>query len=134
MKLSPAALAVSAAFVWGAAIFVIGGINSFVPGYGDAVLSLVVSIYPGFDADGSLGDLLLGTAYAAFDGLAAGLFFALLYNAVAHFASPASEATRSLDAESESTFAPADEQTPAPQGELFPEPTDDPQVEDRTEP
>lgn len=150
MKLSPVALAVSAAFVWGAAIFVIGGINSFVPGYGDAVLSLVVSIYPGFDADGSLGDLLLGTAYAAFDGLAAGLFFALLYNAVAHFASPATDAagtsaddSSELDDEAgeeipesggEDNAAPADEQTPAPQGELFPEPTDDPQVEDRTEP
>ncbi len=88
MKLSPAALAVSAAFVWGAAIFVIGSINAAIPGYGDPVLSLVVSLYPGYDADGTLPDLLLGTAYALFDGLAAGFVFALLYNAVARFAGP----------------------------------------------
>lgn len=89
MKLSPAAVAISAAFVWGAAIFVIGGINAFVPGYGDSVLSLVVSIYPGYDADGSFGDLMLGAGYALFDGLAAGLVFALLYNAVARLVAPA---------------------------------------------
>jgi hypothetical protein len=83
MKLSPVALAVGAAFIWGAAIFVIGGINSFVPGYGEPVLELVVSLYPGYEANGEVGDLLLGTAYAIFDGLAAGFVFALLYNAVA---------------------------------------------------
>jgi ABC-type phosphate transport system permease subunit len=83
MKLSPAAIAVSAAFVWGAAIFVIGGINSLVPGYGEPVLALVVSLYPGYDANGGFGDLLVGTAYAVFDGLAAGFVFALLYNTVA---------------------------------------------------
>ena len=82
------ALGTSAAFVWGAAIFVIGGINAFVPGYGDAVLSLVVSIYPGYDADGTLGDLMLGTAYALFDGLAAGFVFAVLYNVVARIVMP----------------------------------------------
>jgi hypothetical protein len=88
MKLSPVALAVSAAFVWGAAILVIGSVNSLVPGYGEPVLSLVVSLYPGYDADGTLPDLLLGTAYALFDGLAAGFVFALLYNGVARFVTP----------------------------------------------
>jgi len=88
MKLSPLALAIGAAFVWGAAIFVIGGINSFVPGYGEPVLALVVSLYPGYDASGGFGDLLLGTAYAVFDGFAAGFVFALLYNMVAGLIAP----------------------------------------------
>ena len=93
MRLSPVAFAVSAAFVWGAAIFVIGGINSLVPGYGEPVLALVVSLYPGYDASGEFGDLLLGTAYAVFDGLAAGFVFALLYNAVAGLATRGAERT-----------------------------------------
>ncbi len=93
MKLSPAAFAVSAALVWGAAIFVIGGINSVVPGYGEPVLALVVSLYPGYDASGGLGDLLLGTVYAVFDGLAGGFVFALLYNAVAGLAARGAERT-----------------------------------------
>ena len=91
LKLSPIALALTAAVVWGAAIFVIGSINALVPGYGEAVLSLVVSIYPGYDADGSLGDLLLGSGYAFFDGLVGGYVFTLLYNFVARLATPRSE-------------------------------------------
>ncbi len=79
--------------VWGAAIFVIGGINSVVPGYGEPVLALVVSLYPGYDASGGLGDLLLGTVYAVFDGLAGGFVFALLYNAVAGLAARGVERT-----------------------------------------
>ena len=93
MKLSPVAFAVTAAVVWGAAIFVIGGINALVPGYGETVLALVVSIYPGYEASGSLGDLLLGTAYAFFDGLAGGFVFALLYNTAVRFTATEGEAT-----------------------------------------
>ena len=85
MKLSAAGFAVGAATIWGAAIFVIGGINSLVPGYGQPVLELVVSLYPGYDANGTAGDLALGTAYALFDGLAAGFVFATLYNLVVRF-------------------------------------------------
>ena len=83
MRLSAVALALTAAIVWGAAIFVIGGINAFAPEYGNEVLALVVSIYPGYDADGSFGDLMLGTGYAFFDGLFGGFVFALLYNGIA---------------------------------------------------
>ncbi|HJN48218.1 MAG TPA: hypothetical protein QGE93_05755 [Acidobacteriota bacterium] len=88
MMLSPVALAVTAAVVWGAAIFIIGTINALVPGYGDKVLTLVVSIYPGYAASGSLGDLLQGTMYAVFDGLVGGFIFAVLYNAVLRFTLP----------------------------------------------
>ena len=93
MKLSPVAFAVTAAVVWGAAIFVIGGINALVPGYGETVLALVASIYPGYEASGTLGDLLLGTAYAFFDGLAGGFVFALVYNTAVRFTATAGEAT-----------------------------------------
>ena len=91
--LSPVALAVTAAVIWGAAIFVIGTINALVPGYGDTVLTLVVSIYPGYAASGTLGDLIQGTAYAIFDGLVGGFIFALLYNRVVRFTSPTAKIT-----------------------------------------
>jgi|TARA_B100000745_G_scaffold71849_1_gene43077 hypothetical protein len=93
MMLSPVALAVTAAVIWGAAIFVIGTINALVPGYGDTVLTLVVSIYPGYAASGTLGDLIQGTAYAIFDGLVGGFIFALLYNRVVRFTSPTAKIT-----------------------------------------
>jgi hypothetical protein len=88
MRLSPIAVAIGAAFIWGAAIFVIGGVNALVPGYGEPVLALVVSLYPGYDASGTLADLLLGTAFAIFDGLAAGWVFATLYNFVVRLSTP----------------------------------------------
>ena len=93
MKLSAVAFAVTVAVVWGAAIFVIGGINALVPGYGETVLALVASIYPGYEASGGLGDLLLGTTYAFADGLAGGFVFALLYNTVVRFTATEREAT-----------------------------------------
>ena len=93
MKLSPVAFAVTAAIVWGGAIFVIGGINALVPGYGDTVLAMVASIYPGYEASGSFGDLLLGSTYAFFDGLAGGFVFALLYNTVVRLTATGVEAT-----------------------------------------
>ena len=93
MRLSPAAFAVTAAVVWGAAILVIGGINALVPGYGETVLALVASIYPGYEASGSLGALLLGTSYAFFDGLAGGFVFALLYNTAVRFTATKGETT-----------------------------------------
>ena len=105
MQLSPVAFAVTAAVVWGAAIFVIGGINALVPGYGETVLALVVSIYPGYEASGSLGDLLLGTAYAFFDGLAGGFVFALLYNTAVRFTTTAVEATSAVAPTTEGTTA-----------------------------
>lgn len=122
MKLSPIAFAVSAALVWGTAIFVIGGINSLVPGYGEPVLALVVSLYPGYDASGGFGDLLLGAAYAVFDGLAAGFVFALLYNAVAGLATRGAERTPAVAMPRGDTELPA---SPAEDAGAPPEPGSD---------
>lgn len=122
MKLSPIAFAVSAAVVWGAAIFTIGGINSVVPGYGEPVLALVVSLYPGYDASGGFGDLLLGTAYAVFDGLAAGFVFALLYNAVAGLATRGAQRTPTAATPRDDTEVPAG---PADDTELPASPAED---------
>ena len=87
MKLSPLAFAVGAATIWGAAILFIGTANAIAPTYGAPVLELVVSLYPGYDASGGFGDLMLGTTYAVLDGLAAGAVFALIYNGVVRLTS-----------------------------------------------
>jgi len=113
MKLSPAGFAVGAAVIWGAAIFVIGGVHSFVPDYGEPVLALVVSLYPGYAASGTLGDLLLGTGYALLDGLAAGFVFALLYNGVVGLSSLRTRQAGATVAEEES---PAADQQPGVPG------------------
>lgn len=108
MRLSPVGFAVAAASIWGAAIFVIGGVNALVPGYGEPVLALVVSLYPGYQASGALGDLLLGTAYALFDGLAAGFVFAVLYNVVVRLTHRRPEPSR------ESWIADREDEPPSP--------------------
>ena len=92
MRLSPAALAITAAIIWGGAIFVIGSVAALAPGYGEEVLSLVSSVYPGYEHSGGFGDLLIGTTYAFADGLVGGFVFALLYNAVLRFVAPSTVA------------------------------------------
>ena len=91
MKLSAPALAVAAAAIWGAAILVIGSVGLAAPGYGEAVLSLVASIYPGYDNTGTFADLLIGVLYALVDGLVGGFVFAVLYNKVVDLTSGSTE-------------------------------------------
>ena len=50
----------------------IGTAGILAPGYGSGVLALVSSIYPGYNASGTFGDLAVGTLYAFFDGLVGG--------------------------------------------------------------
>ncbi len=49
-------------------------------GYGGALLEVAASIYPGFEADGTVGDLLLGVVFALIDGAIGGWLFAWVYN------------------------------------------------------
>ena len=80
MKLSVCALATAAALIWGGVILLVGVANLIWPPYGQALLELIASIYPGYHASGSIGDVLVGTLYAMLDGALGGLIFALLYN------------------------------------------------------
>jgi len=96
MKLAPLALALTAALLWGGAILIIGLGGVLFPGYGDAVLSLVASIYPGYDNSGEIGDLLVGAAYAFFDGLVGGFVLAVVYNFLAGRGRPSPDDEESL--------------------------------------
>jgi hypothetical protein len=80
MKFNIKALAFAIAILWGCAVFLVGIANLIWPGYGVAFLKLLASVYPGYHATGSLGDLIVGVLYALFDGLVGSLIFGWLYN------------------------------------------------------
>jgi hypothetical protein len=47
------------------------------------VLDLFASLYPGYTADGSVADWLVGIGFALVDGIIGGSVFAWLYNRIA---------------------------------------------------
>jgi hypothetical protein len=63
-----------------AAVLIVGVANLAWPCYGSELLRLLASIYPGYKAAGSMGDLIIGTLYSLLDGALFGLLFAWLYN------------------------------------------------------
>ena len=82
MKLSVKAMARTSAMVWGGAVLTVGVANLIQPRYGREFLRLVASIYPGYKARPTLGQVAVGTAYAVVDGAVGGALFAWLYNQV----------------------------------------------------
>jgi ABC-type nitrate/sulfonate/bicarbonate transport system permease component len=80
MKLDLKALSLTSGILWALALFLTGIFNLIWPGYGEAFLRLMASIYPGYHAAHSLGDLIVGTLYAFLDGVICGFVFGLLYN------------------------------------------------------
>jgi hypothetical protein len=92
MKLSIRGAACAFALLYGLVLFVTGLANLITPTYGEPLLQLAASIYPGYQATSSLGQVLVGTLYAAADGAITGLIFAWLYNRFAG-GTPAPEAS-----------------------------------------
>ena len=80
MRLNIKATAFSLGILWGAAVLVTGLANLAWTGYGTGFLQLLASIYPGYKASGSFGDVIIGVLYALLDGGVFGLVFAWLYN------------------------------------------------------
>jgi ABC-type nitrate/sulfonate/bicarbonate transport system permease component len=80
MKLSLRAVALTSGILWALALFLTGVINLIWPGYGEVFLKMMASVYPGYHAAGSIGDLIVGTLYALLDGVICGLVFGWLYN------------------------------------------------------
>jgi ABC-type phosphate transport system permease subunit len=89
MKLNLKALALTAGLVWAGAVLMVGVTNLIWPGYGNTFLQLVASIYPGYDATGSVGAVIVGTLYALVDGAIFGLVVGWLYNLFLGKGSPA---------------------------------------------
>jgi ABC-type phosphate transport system permease subunit len=80
MRLNLKALALTSGILWALALFLTGVTNLIWRGYGDVFLKMMASIYPGYHAAGSIGDLTVGTLYALLDGVICGLVFGWLYN------------------------------------------------------
>jgi hypothetical protein len=80
MKLNSKALALTAGILWALVLLLVGAANLIWSGYGVGFLRLMASIYPGYHAAGSVGDLIVGVLYALVDGAVCGLVFGWLYN------------------------------------------------------
>ena len=82
MRLSIPALSITSALLWGGCLFLLGLANLAFPQYGTHFLQGISSIYPGFHASRTMGDILVGTGYAIVDGAIGGCIFGALYNAL----------------------------------------------------
>jgi ABC-type nitrate/sulfonate/bicarbonate transport system permease component len=80
MKLNLMGMAFAAGVLWALAILITGIANLIWPSYGNAFLLTIASLYPGYDAERSLGDISVGTLYALVDGAFCGLVFGWVYN------------------------------------------------------
>ena len=85
MRLSIKALAFAGGILWGAALLFAGLANLIWPGYAQEFLAMAASVYPGYEATRSIGNVIVGTVYALVDGAVCGAILAWLYN---RFASP----------------------------------------------
>jgi hypothetical protein len=74
---------ITAALLWGGGLLLVGLLNLASESYGLAFLQMMSSVYPGFHVSRTLGDVLVGSVYAAVDGAICGLLFGWLYNAFA---------------------------------------------------
>lgn len=80
MKLSVKAVTYAGALLTGGAVLFFGILNLIFPGYADAFLRLVASVYPGYHYPSGLGGVIIGTLYGIVDGAVTGLLIAWLYN------------------------------------------------------
>jgi len=83
MKLNLKALAAAFAILWAGVVLLVGVANLLWPGYGRSFLLILASIYPGYAASGSFGDVIVGSLYALVDAAILGFVFGWLYNFMA---------------------------------------------------
>jgi hypothetical protein len=82
MKLSIKKFALSCSIIWGLAIFIVSSANMMWPDYGNDFLTIIASIYPGYEAMNGFKSIIIGTLYAFVDAAIAGAIFAWLYNTI----------------------------------------------------
>jgi hypothetical protein len=80
MRLNIKAMAFGMGILWGGAVLIVGIANLIWSGYGMGFLQVLASIYPGYKASRSIGDMFAGVLYALVDGGLFGLVVAWLYN------------------------------------------------------
>jgi hypothetical protein len=82
-KLDVKAMTITVALMWSAAMLLTGIASLVWNGYAQAFLDVVASVYPGYNATSTLGDVIVGALYALLDGAVGGLVLAWLYNRLA---------------------------------------------------
>ncbi|MFQ5695324.1 MAG: hypothetical protein ACE5HB_04990 [Terriglobia bacterium] len=81
MKLSVKGLAITLGLVWGIlAMFLVGLGNLIWQGYGQPFLEVMASVYPGYHAEATFGQVIIGTLYGLLDGAVGGALIAWVYN------------------------------------------------------
>ena len=80
MKLDVKAMAITLGLIWGLAMLIVGLANIVSPSYGRAFLDVMASVYPGYSATASIGQVIIGTVYGLVDAAIGGAIFAWLYN------------------------------------------------------
>jgi hypothetical protein len=83
MKLNVIGLACALAVIWGAVIFLTGLGNLVSSTYGQEFLTVISSLYPGYKATASFGQVIIATVYGVVDAAIVGAVFAWVYNRVA---------------------------------------------------
>ena len=84
MKFDVKAAASAGAVIWGMlAMFLTAVANLIWPGYGQAFLDMMASIYPGYEAGASFSQAIIAALYGLLDGAIVGAVFALAYNRAA---------------------------------------------------
>ena len=63
MQLNAPAMAVAFGIFWGACLLLVGLTNMISPSYGQALLQLCASIYPGYHPGTGLASVVIGTIY-----------------------------------------------------------------------
>jgi hypothetical protein len=82
MRINVSALTVTLGLFWGATIAIVAYTNLIWPGYGRPFLELVASVYPGYHAAPSLGQVIVGGLYGLVDGSLCGFLLACIYNSL----------------------------------------------------
>jgi hypothetical protein len=82
VRLNVKAVAATCGVLWSGAVLTTGIANLISRRYGREFLRLLASVYPGYRARRTPGQLALVTGCALADGAAVGALYALLYNAV----------------------------------------------------
>ena len=81
MRLDIRATAVTLARLWGVLGMLLTGLANLIwPGYGQGLLYVMASVYPGYQATPSVSQVIIGTLYGLLDGAVVGAVFAWLYN------------------------------------------------------
>jgi hypothetical protein len=82
MKLSIKKFTLSCGILWGLAIFMVSVANLIWPGYGLLFLTIIASVYPGYEATSGINSIIIGTLYGIVDAGIAGALFAYIYNSL----------------------------------------------------